>query len=188
MSSPITIPRSATSSTTTSSPASSPGLYVPVHKRSGSSSSRASSPSSPHFPALNERPHSGIYSPEFLLSLRPNADESVKDKMREACPEAVMNRRTRKNLEFTQHQREAMERKAHHHQPSSSPQTAAISLSTPFSASTTASTMPPRIMPRRNRPAVRATERRRQALQPNFNLHETWRGRIATPLQPLAVV
>jgi hypothetical protein len=186
MSSPITISRFPASSAT-SSPAGSPGLYVPVHKRSSSSSSRANSPSSPRFPSLHERTHSRIYSPEFLLSLRPNADENVKEKMREALPEVVMNRRTRKNLEFSQHQREAAERKTHHHQPSS-PRAAVTALPAPFSPSTAPSTVPPRMMPRRNRPAGRATERRRQALQSNFNLHDTWRGRVATPLQPLAVV
>ena len=135
---------------------------------------------------LPERTHSRIYSPEFMLSLRPNADESVKEKMREALPEVVMNRRTRKNLEFSQHQREAAERKAHH-QPSS-PAAAVTASQAPFSPSTAPSTVPPRMIPRRNRPAGRATERRRQALQSNFNLHDTWRGRVATPLQPLAVV
>ena len=208
MSSPITISRPATSSTTSSSPAGSPGLYVPVHKRSSSSSSRANSPSSARLPPLSgmfhligsrtvvhpaqpERTHSRIYSPEFLLSLRPNADESVKEKMREASPEVVMNRRTRKNLEFSQHQREAAERKLHHNhhqQPPSSLEAAVIAFSAPLSPSTTASTTTPRMMPRRNRPAGRATERRRQAFQSNFNLHDTWRGRVATPLQPLAVV
>jgi len=204
MSSPITISRSTTSSAT-SSPAGSPGLYVPVHKRSSSSSSRANSPSSPRFPSLHgmfnlmgsrpvahptlpERTHSRIYSPEFLLSLRPNADESVKEKMREALPEVVMNRRTRKNLEFSQHQREAAERKAHHHHQPSSPAAAVTAFPAPYSPSAAPSTVPPRMMPRRNRPAGRATERRRQALQSNFNLHDTWRGRVATPLQPLAVV
>lgn len=203
MSVSITIPRSATSSATLALPAGSPGRYIPVHKRSSSSSSRANSPSSPHFPPLNgmvylmgsrtvahppppDRTHSRIYSPEFLLSLRPNADESVKEQMREACPEVVMNRRTRKNLEFSQHQREAAERKAHHQPPPSS--AAVIAFPAPFSASTTASTVPSRMMPRRNRPAGRATERRRQAFQSNFNLHDTWRGRVSTPLQPLAVV
>ena len=190
-------------SSVTSSPAGSPGLYVPVHKRSSSSSSRANSPSSPRFPSLNgmsypmgsrpvahppplERTHSRIYSPEFLLSLRPNADENVKEKMREALPEVVMNRRTRKNLEFSQHQREAAERKAH--QQPVSPAAAVIAFPAPLSPSPAPSTVPPRMMPRRNRPAGRATERRRQALQSNFNLHETWRGRVATPLQPLPVV
>ena len=204
MSSPITISRSSTSSAT-SSQAGSPGLYVPVHKRSSSSSSRANSPSSPRFPSLHgmfhlvgsrpvahptlpERTHPRIYSPEFLLSLRPNADESVKEKMREALPEVVMNRRTRKNLEFSQHQREAAERKTNHHQPSP-PAAAITAFPAPFSPSVaTPLTAPPRTMPRRNRPAGRATERRRQALQSNFNLHDTWRGRVATPLQPLAVV
>ena len=208
MSSPITIPRSATSSASALSLGGSPGLYVPVHKRSSSSSSRANSPSSPHLPPLNgmfylvgsrivvhpaqpERAHSRIYSPEFLLSLRPNADESVKEQIREASPEVVMNRRTRKNLEFSQHQREAAERKHHHHhrhyqQPPS--KAAVIALPVPLSQSTAASTVIPRMMPRRNRPAGRATERRRQAFQSNFNLHDTWRGRVATPLQPLAVV
>ena len=139
-------------------------------------------------PPQERRPHSRIYSPEFLLSFRPNADESVKEKMREACPEVVMNRRTRKNLEFSQHQREAAERKTHYHHEPPLPQVAAIAFPAPFPASIIASPAAPRIMPRRNRPAGRATERRRQALQSNFNLHETWRGRVPVPLQPLAVV
>jgi len=172
----------------------SPGLYVPVHKRTGSSPSRTTSPRFPSLsgmfyqfrsrtaahPTWPEHTQTRIYSPQFLLSLRPNADEGVKENMREACPEVVMSRRTRKHLEFSQPQYEAAERNAfHHRQPSLLQATAITAL---LSAPTIAS--PPRIIPRRNRRAGRATERRRQTLQPNF----AWRERVIAPLHSLPVV
>jgi hypothetical protein len=107
--------------------------------------------------------------------------------MRAACPEIVMNRRTRKNLEFSQHQREALERKAHHHQQQPSPPRATIvSEPAPFSAKTTAVPVS-RAMPHRNPPPSRAPEQRRHAFEPRFNMNDRW-GRVALPLQRLSIV
>ena len=169
----------------------SPGIYVPVHKRTGSSPSLTTPPSSPRSPSLSgmfyqfrsqtaayptrpEHTHTRIYPPEFMLSLRPNADESVKENIRETCPEVVMSRRTR---EFSQ-QREAVEMNAFHHN-RHPPLPQATAITALLSAPTTAS--PSRIIPRR---AGRATERRRQALQSIF----AWRERVIAPFHSLPVV
>ncbi|KAF8156030.1 hypothetical protein B0H34DRAFT_715868 [Crassisporium funariophilum] len=189
MSAPINIatPRSSSASTS-SSPASGSGsspssarLYVPVHKRNGSnasSSSRTPSPSrmsvpSVAAPASGEIPtHPYIYTPAMLLSLRPYAEEKgLKDKLRVACPEVVMNRRMKKNLEFTRPQRVEVEKKDQ--------QSAPRTLSVNGNGSTT-----PRVTPRRNRPAGRAPERRRNALQSSFGRHATldsWRTAVVLP-------
>jgi len=92
MSAPITInvARSAASVSLSESP-SSPRLYVPIHKRT-SSSSRPASPSS------TDAPH--VYSIATLLSLQPLADESMKGKIRVNCPEVVMTRKMRKGVGF----------------------------------------------------------------------------------------
>ncbi|CAA7261173.1 unnamed protein product [Cyclocybe aegerita] len=193
MSSPIAIPRSnrsssaSASSSLASSPSMSsapttppsPGLYVPVHKRTGSnvshaSSSRPSSPSGFHYSSGVES-HSGVYTIDVLLSMRSRADETVKEKMRSACPEVVMNRRMRKSLQFMQHEQAKGESHGHPRQ-----EPAPISLPvTPTPTST-----PARNLPRRNRPAGRAPERRRQALQ----LNDNWRSMRTTPVHPLPVV
>jgi hypothetical protein len=47
---------------------------------------------------------SRIYTVDLLLSLRRNADESARDKLRAACPELVMSRRIRKSVEFQRRQ------------------------------------------------------------------------------------
>lgn len=168
MSSPI----ASSASLSESSSVGSLGLYVPVHKRANSSSSKATSPSREGFPSISGDPHSRVYSPEFLLSLRANADDGVREKMRAACPEVVMNRRTRKNLEFSQHQHEASERKVHHPQHPSSPPT------------TTAAPVALRARPHRNRHSGRASERR---LESRFNWNDSW-SRVSIPLQRLSIV
>ena len=53
-----------------------------------------------------------IYSIDALLAMRRLADESVKDKMRAECPEVVMNRKTRKTLEYLEHQQRRKEKEA----------------------------------------------------------------------------
>jgi len=107
--------------------------------------------------------------------------------MREACPEAVMNRRARKNLEFSHHQREAAERRVNHHQQPSSPRTTMASLPAPFSAPTPAAPVAPRARPHNNRRFGRASERRRQAFESRFNWNDSW-SRVAIPLQRLSIV
>jgi len=173
MSSPI----ASSASLSESSSVGSLGLYVPVHKRANSSSSKATSPSREGFPSISGDPHSRVYSPEFLLSLRPTADDGVREKMRAACPEVVMNRRTRKNLEFSQHQHEASERKVHHPQQPSSPPTTIM----------TAAPVALRARPHRNRHSGRASERRHQAFESRFNWNDSW-SRVSIPLQRLSIV
>ena len=220
MSSPIAIPRATSSSA--SSPASSPAsasLYVPVHKRTGStsngsgSSSRSTSPSSARLPGMfsstplaeyhtyspspeaKPKQHPRIYTTDFLFTLRAHADESVKDKMRELCPEVVMKRKMRKTLEFMEHQRvkshgngyAAFHSHAHahehghphpqpaphHEQHSPQRQHHALPIVAPTPAPvvapkpirTSAPAAPTRVLPRRSRPAARGPESRRQALQ-----------------------
>jgi len=218
MSWPITIRRARASSSSSSSASSSmvsslssapttptsTHLYVPVHKRAGSTSSRASSPASSRTPAsIAPKQHPLIYTAGFLLSLRPQADESMKEKMRTACPEVVMNRRTRKNLEFAEHQqrKEAASKKQHasrhQHQeqsaaPATSPTPAPVAAPAPAKVAASIRSAAPavtsRILPRRNRPAGRAPERRRQALQTGLNLNDNWRdSRLPLPA-PLPVV
>ncbi|KAJ3514970.1 hypothetical protein NLJ89_g2058 [Agrocybe chaxingu] len=211
MSSPIAIPRSnksssaSSSSSLASSPSMSsvpttppsPGLYVPVHKRTGSNGSHASSsrPSSPGgfhsssgwsiilpespsaaYPSTAEvESHSGVFTIEVLLSLRSRADDMVKEKIRADCPEVVMNRRMRKSLEFMEHQRAKADSHGHLQQEPAP---------TPSPATPTPTSTPVRNLPRRNRPAGRAPERRRQALQ----LNDNWRSMRTAPVHPLPVV
>ncbi|KAF8878154.1 hypothetical protein CPB84DRAFT_1794320 [Gymnopilus junonius] len=126
----------------------------------------------------------------------------MKEKMRVACPEVVMNRRTRKNIEFAEHQqrKEAGSKKQHpshheHHQHPSEPATPSPAPAVvtkpagPVAAIRAAApSINARIMPRRNRPAGRAPERRRQALQTSLNLNDNWRdARLSMPA-PLPVV
>jgi len=49
-------------------------------------------------------PNSRVYSTEFLLALRPNAIESMKERIRASCPEVVMSRRVRKAVEYYERQ------------------------------------------------------------------------------------
>ncbi|PPQ80877.1 hypothetical protein CVT25_001886 [Psilocybe cyanescens] len=198
MSSPIAIPRSNKASSaspsssasesgsyTSSSPAtsylansasSSPakGLYVPVHKRSPSSGSPTSSlVSLPTQTTTPTTPHPRIYSLPFLFSLRPNAQEGIKEKIRAGpAPELLMNRRMRKNLEFAEHQHRRVS-------PTRAPAPAAAAaaptptpIPTPTQAPVQKASQSPRITPRRNRFGPRAPERRKHALQSSLG---SWR-------------
>jgi hypothetical protein len=215
MSSPIAIPRtrSSASSSSSSSVSSSPAmssaptsppasLYVPLHKRASSSqgSSRASSPAQARI--SQEAKHPQIYSTDFLLSLRPTADESMKEKMRASCPEVVMNRRMRKSVDFHEHEHakaqplhqrlEAAAQPRHNHQhqhsepPHSEPSPTVASVVPTSSPAPQARRVPPR-----GRPAGRSIDRRRQALGSRSAARTTtadsWRGMRITSF-PLAVV
>ncbi|KAF9480563.1 hypothetical protein BDN70DRAFT_602840 [Pholiota conissans] len=173
MSSPIAIRRPSTSSDAESSVASSSSptraLYVPLHKRSPSASPSSVPsvlPSVAHAPTYT-------YSPDYLLSLRPNADGNMKEKMLAACPEAVMNRRVRKRIEFTARPKHVESTKS----------------TTETPAETTTMTAPAPPAPRRTtarhmRFTGRAPERRKQAL----GLHQdTWRG-LRNTFAPLPLV
>ncbi|KAF8196081.1 hypothetical protein BJ912DRAFT_1040252 [Pholiota molesta] len=205
---------SSTSSSSSGSSSPARGLYVPLHKRSApssttsvsatseSSSSRPCSPSrrrtpgSPKMDAPHTAAHPRIYTTGYLLSLRPFATEGLKDTMRAACPEVVMNRRMRKSIEFNEHQaRSASKREQSQQHQQQSPtlppsftrapvheaalEDTAISGTVPHPAAATASpahaATAPRVTPRRTRPAGRAPERRRQALH-----HDTWHGLRST--------
>ncbi|KAF9528405.1 hypothetical protein CPB83DRAFT_854552 [Crepidotus variabilis] len=179
---------------------SSMGLYVPVHKRSSSrGSSRASSPAAAaRVPSEKGTKPSQIYSASYLLSLRPKADESMKEKMRDNCPEVVMNRRMRKSHEFHEHQIAKVQRQQAHpheqqyqqqqHQQHSAPhhfETRHVVVSTPISKS---ETIQQRSTPRRSQPIGRPAERRRNVLQSKPVSTESWRGMRITAMPPLAVV
>ena len=200
MSAPISI---NVASTVASSSPSSPGLYVPVHKRTGSNSSSAS-PSSP----MSTLPHgkhlslylisytynlaidttpSYVYSPATLLSLLPFADESMKGKMRATCPEVVMNRKMRKGLEFNGRRTEVL---VAQHLLIQEPTLSAFGAS-PIHKSATPTVQtstPARVLPRRSRPAGRTPERRRNPFTSSFGARRTgndsWRPQ-AVPMSPV---
>lgn len=200
MSAPITI--NVASSRVTSSPSSSPGLYVPVHKRADSNSS--SSPSSPastlshgkylpfgfcdfiytHDATIATTP-SYVYSRDTLLSLLPLADENMKGKMRENCPEVVMNRKMRKGLEFNGRRTEIL---AARQLLTEEPTLSASAIDTKPTSTTT----PTRVLPRRSRPTGRAPERRRNAFTSPFGARRTgddsWRRLQAVPMSPVILV
>ena len=196
MSLPVDIPRRSSLTSLSDSSSVSLGLYIPIHKRTPSSgSSRTShgiftsvSPclfhclmdvKGPGHPAV----HSRIYSVDLLLSLRPTADESMRDKLRASCPEILMSRRIRKNLEF--HERQWL-----HHDTPTTPRDqesqridvgihrvpalpSQKQLHVP-SIKLSSQTPKGRSLPRRNsRSAIRPAERRRQAWQPIQD--GTWR-------------
>ena len=212
MSAPISINVASSESKLTSSSPTSPGLYVPIHKRVDSSSSSPSSPTTSSTPAgkyilfylgymiyllmmdatIAKTP-SYVYSRNTLLSLLPFADESMKGKMRENCPEVVMNRKTRKGLEFNgrselfaakqllkQEQiRSASVVDKRPAAPTSSP--------TPTPASTLT-----RVSSRRSRPTGRAPERRRNPFTSTFGGRRTgddsWRRLQAVPMPPVILL
>nr|BAL02934.1 hypothetical protein [Pholiota nameko] len=164
MSSPITIRRSSPSSESSTASSSSPtqALYVPVHRRSPSTSTSGLDDVTHQFEAQVTDTHAQrrIYSTEYLLSLRPFAAEGIKEKIIAVCPEAVLPRRVHKRVENSQ--RSATE---------STPETTPAPLR--------------RITSRRTRLAGRAPERRKQAL----GLHnDSWRGLASMQARPLVSV
>ncbi|PPQ69766.1 hypothetical protein CVT24_002978 [Panaeolus cyanescens] len=175
-------PRSTRSNSVSSASSSSSRStkYVPLHKRPGSSRSSVASSSRPSSPnsVRSSTPENlrGVYSLEALLALRPLADEGMKQRMKDTCPDIVMNRRMRKSLQYialhphlrTQPQDTPLDSHAEEEDVASEP-------------TTTASTTSQRALPRRNRPIRRAIERRRSVLQ------ETWKGVRVPPIQPLPV-
>lgn len=131
MSAPITIPVSpARSSSSLSSSPASPGLYVPVHKRTGSSSSSSSSRSSSSTrserasqprkstptpgtsiptnlspaPATPQPEPTFIYSRDTLLALAASPlsriSVATRDTLRTRLPELVTNRKQRKAMDY----------------------------------------------------------------------------------------
>ncbi|KAF9480559.1 hypothetical protein BDN70DRAFT_931583 [Pholiota conissans] len=203
MSSPVARRSHSPSSSSSSSGSSSGrGIYVPLHKRSAPSSATSveSSSSRPCSPSHHKQespvidaPQPRIYTTGYLLSLRPFATEGLKAKMRETCPEVVMNRRMRKSIEFNEHQARAASKREHqqqhqqqhhyqqhHASPTLSPSlnrtrvSEELNLGAPHPVAVAPTHVS--ITPRRARPTGRAPERRRQVL------HEAWHGPSPTPL------
>lgn len=200
MSAPIAINVNHSAS---SSPSSSPRLYVPIHKRNGSNSSSSSRPSSPsstsgkHFLAtpllgfysynatITDTPLSpSAYSIATLLSMQSLADESIKGKVHATCPEIVLSRRVRKTLEFHGRRTELSSAQQ-------APAAAAVvdTSATEINAQPTLPALT-RVLPRRTRPATRAPERRRNALGSRRGLttgDDSWRLQ-AIPITPALLV
>jgi len=157
---------------------SSPGLYVPIHKRTGSNTSSPSCPSSPSSTFSSDTP-SSLYSIATLLSLRPFADESVKGKIQASCPEVVMSRKMRKGLEYNGRTK-----------PQLPPMQASLPTST-FTETKVTPTLstpntPLRVLPKRSRPVVRAPERRRNAFS-NQNRRGLTNGDNGWRLQAMSI-
>lgn len=203
MSAPISI--NPTSSRVASSPPSSPGLYVPIHKRADSSnpsspsSTTSTLPPSKHifiyfsfhhaYDAAIATTPSYVYSRDTLLSLLPFADEGMKGKMRVTCPEVVMNRKMRKGLEFNGKRTELL---AAQQLLTQEPTLAnVIHNKIPTPTLHTPTTNPVRVLPRRSRPAGRAQERRRNVFASSFGARRTgddsWRLQ-AVPMSPVLLV
>ncbi|KJA18408.1 hypothetical protein HYPSUDRAFT_45258 [Hypholoma sublateritium FD-334 SS-4] len=213
MSSPVAIPvrraPSPASSEGTGSP-STRALYVPLHRRTPSSSPSSSSrPSSPTHTSAHtpEQPHPRIYTPAALLALRPAAGPTplareVQAHIRAACPAVLASGRVRKHAAFLAKRAGAPTTTS---APTPAPATAPAPAPAPVPAPTThapvaapapadavvevlAPVCPPtqqqRVPPRRTRPAGRGPERRRAALQ----LGENWRAmRALAPQAPVAL-
>jgi hypothetical protein len=116
-----------------------------------------------------------VYSVASLFSLRPLADDSMKEKIRIACPEVVMTRKIRKGLEFNGRKKELL-----------AAQQSAPALESGVTETKAAATLTPtplRVPSRRNRPAGRAPERRRNAFGSRRGLSDdSWRLQAATVL------
>jgi len=192
MSAPITINRTQSTSVTSSSP-SSPGLYVPIHKRTGGSNTSSPSSISSTLPSES---HSHVYSTATLLSLQPFADESMKGKIRLACPEVLMTRKMRKGLEFNGRRTEF-----------SAAQQLHVLTPLPFdihekAAATTPTPAPPAplpqvstpsrvVVPRRSRSGARGPQRKRNVFSSPSGARRTgddsWRPQ-AVPMSPILLV
>lgn len=145
--------------------------------------------------ALATTSPSYVYSRDALLSLLPFADESMKGKMRVNCPEVVMNRKTRKGLEFNGRRTELLV--AQHlltQEPTLSGFNArhgVIHNKNPTPTLQTSTTLTARVLPRRSRPAGRVPERRRNAFASTFGARrtgeESWRLQ-AVPMSPIILV
>lgn len=132
-----------------------------------------------------------MYSRATLLSLLPFADEGMKGKMRDNCPEVVMNRKMRKGLEFNGRRTELLAAQQLLIQdPTLSAFNASVIHKNPMPTLQT-STTPARVLPRRSRPAGRAPERRRNAFASTFGARRTgddsWRLQ-AVPMSPILLV
>jgi hypothetical protein len=129
-----------------------------------------------------------VYSRDALLSLLPFADEGMKGKMRDSCPEVVMNRKMRKGLEFNGKRTELL---AAQQLLTQEPTLSAVIHKNPTPTLHTPTTTPIRVLPRRSRPAGRAPERRRNAFASSFGARRTgddsWRLQ-AVPMTPVLLV
>ncbi|KAF9051920.1 hypothetical protein BJ165DRAFT_922782 [Panaeolus papilionaceus] len=130
----------------------------------------------PHLRRAHQKSARGVYSLDALLALRALADEGMKQRMRDICPEIVMNRRMRKSLQYIALNPHLRTSSPHLDQLDPHEEEEVVAESTPTTTSTASQQ---RALPRRNRPTRRPLERR---------LQETWKGVRVTTAQPLAVV
>jgi len=113
----------------------------------------------------------------------------MKGKMRETCPEVVMNRKMRKGLEYNGRRTELLA--AQQQLLIQNPTLSATKNPIPTLVQTP---LPPksltRVLPRRSRPAGRAPERRRNAfVASTFGARDdSWRRLQAVPMSPVILV
>jgi hypothetical protein len=108
----------------------------------------------------------------------------MKGKMRETCPEVVMNRKMRKGLEFNGRRTELLAAQKLLIQKPTLSASVIHKKPTPQTPTT-----PTRVLPRRTRPVGRAPERRRNAFTSPFGgRDESWRRLQAVPMSPVILV
>lgn len=184
MSAPITINRTQSTSVTSSSP-SSPGLYVPIHKRTGSNTSSPSSISS----TLPSESHSHVYTTATLLSLQPFADESMKNKIRLSCPEVVMSRKMRKGLEMNERRTDFSAAQEVSPPPFDIREKAATTTPAPAPAPLAQVTISSRVVaPRRSRPEGRGPHGKRNVFLSPFGARRTGNDSWRLQASPILLV
>jgi len=113
----------------------------------------------------------------------------MKGKMRESCPEVVMNRKTRKGLEFNGRRTELLVAKQ---LLMKEPTLSASVIHKKATPTLPTPSTPTRVLPRRSRPTGRAPERRRNAFASSFGGRRTgddsWRRLQAVPMSPVILV
>ena len=133
-----------------------------------------------------------VYSRNTLLSLLPFADESMKGKMRENCPEVVMNRKTRKGLEFNGRSELFAAKQLLKQEQIRSASVVDKRPAAPTSPTPTPTSTLTRVSSRRSRPTGRAPERRRNPFTSTFGGRRTgddsWRRLQAVPMPPVILL
>jgi hypothetical protein len=197
MSSPVAIPsRSSSRASSTASSPSLSGLYVPVHKRNGStsspSSSRCSSPALSESPARIRAPtptpqlqqaHPFIYSFDALLHLAKSPlarlTPETRESLRENVPEIMTNRKQRKAAEYKNHMQNRAPVQNQNQDPAK------------VKANAVQQQQQQILTARRTRPTGRVPDSRRRIATKVID-EISWRGRrqtglVLTPLTPIAV-
>ena len=131
------------------------------------------------------------YTAELLLALRPNAIESMKERVRASCPEIVMSRRVRKAVEYHERQYTKIQRS---NDPVSQEDRHPIVIDKHAHLPLSVSSELPRTRAPRDAPAQthvprssNPPERRRNAPQSFYTpgATRTWRGMDVSSLTPL---